>query len=115
MLKNNPRNIKYIPVIIFFVCLDLEEKSSFLDGHELSSTFGVLVGLKVKKCDFRVECSRELIHNSQVEAQNYRWTRERLPEWKRESALLSQPIMGGRYFLDALKRSAGRDTGARFS
>jgi len=25
--KNNPRNIDYMPVVIFFVCLDLEPKS----------------------------------------------------------------------------------------
>jgi hypothetical protein len=24
-----------MPVVIFFACLDLEEKSSFLDGHKL--------------------------------------------------------------------------------
>jgi hypothetical protein len=50
--KNNPRNIKHMPacpvgprentgtgpadrtgVVIFFACLDLEQKSSFMDGH----------------------------------------------------------------------------------
>jgi len=31
--KNNPRNINYMPAIIFFACLDLEQKSSFMDGH----------------------------------------------------------------------------------
>jgi hypothetical protein len=31
--KNNPRNINYMPVVIFFACLDLEQKSSFMDGH----------------------------------------------------------------------------------
>jgi len=31
--KNNPRNNKYMPVVIFFACLDLEQKSSFMDGH----------------------------------------------------------------------------------
>ncbi|MDH4205736.1 MAG: hypothetical protein OEV45_09435, partial [Desulfobacteraceae bacterium] len=31
--KNNPRNIKHMPVVIFFECLDLEQKSSFMDGH----------------------------------------------------------------------------------
>jgi hypothetical protein len=43
--KNNPWNIKYMPacpvkceayfsgVIIFFTCLDLEKKSSVMDGH----------------------------------------------------------------------------------
>jgi hypothetical protein len=25
--KNNPRNINYMPVVIFFACLDLEQKS----------------------------------------------------------------------------------------
>jgi hypothetical protein len=33
--KNNPRNIKNMPVVIFFACLDLEQKSSFMDGHYL--------------------------------------------------------------------------------
>jgi hypothetical protein len=33
--KNNPRNINYMPAVIFFACLDLEQKPSFLDGHEL--------------------------------------------------------------------------------
>ena len=31
--KNNPRNIKHMPAVIFFACLDLEQKSSFPDGH----------------------------------------------------------------------------------
>ena len=31
--KNNPRNIKHMPVVIFFACLDLEQKSLFMDGH----------------------------------------------------------------------------------
>jgi hypothetical protein len=30
----NPRNIKNMPVVIFITCLDLEQKSSFVDGHE---------------------------------------------------------------------------------
>jgi len=34
--KNNPRNINHMPVVIFFACLDLEQKSSFLDGHLLN-------------------------------------------------------------------------------
>jgi hypothetical protein len=29
----NPQNINYMPVVIFFACLDLEEKSSCMDGH----------------------------------------------------------------------------------
>jgi hypothetical protein len=33
--KNNPRNINYMPAVIFFACLDLEQKSSFMDGHYL--------------------------------------------------------------------------------
>ena len=33
--KNNPRNINYMPTVIFFACLDLEQKSSFMDGHQL--------------------------------------------------------------------------------
>jgi hypothetical protein len=33
--KNNPRNINYMPVVIFFACLDLEQKFSFMDGHSL--------------------------------------------------------------------------------
>ena len=36
--KNNPRNIKHMPVVIFFACLDLEQKSLFMDGHFLRST-----------------------------------------------------------------------------
>ena len=28
--KNNPRNIKYMPVVIFFARLDLERKSSLI-------------------------------------------------------------------------------------
>ncbi|RZB36895.1 MAG: hypothetical protein SRB2_01695 [Desulfobacteraceae bacterium Eth-SRB2] len=35
--KNNPRNINYMPAVIFFACLDLEQKSSFMDGHEIGS------------------------------------------------------------------------------
>jgi hypothetical protein len=31
--KNNPRNINYMPAVIFFACLDLEQKSLFMDGH----------------------------------------------------------------------------------
>jgi hypothetical protein len=31
--KNNPRNINYMPAVIFFACLDREQKSSFMDGH----------------------------------------------------------------------------------
>jgi len=34
-LKNNPRNTQCIPAVIFFACLDLEQKFSFLDGHYL--------------------------------------------------------------------------------
>ena len=34
--KNNPRNIKHMPAVIFFACLDLEQKSSFMDGHYLA-------------------------------------------------------------------------------
>jgi hypothetical protein len=33
--KNNPRNINYMTAVIFFACLDLEQKSSFMDGHWL--------------------------------------------------------------------------------
>ena len=29
----NPRNITYMPVVIFFTCLDLEQKSSVTDRH----------------------------------------------------------------------------------
>jgi hypothetical protein len=35
--KNNPLNIHYMPAVIFFACLDLEQKSSFMDGHWLRS------------------------------------------------------------------------------
>jgi len=31
--KFYPRNINYMPVVKFFAGLDLEQKSSFLDGH----------------------------------------------------------------------------------
>jgi len=42
--KNNPQNIKHMPacpvgpadrtgMVIFFECLDLEQKSSFMNGH----------------------------------------------------------------------------------
>ena len=34
--KNNPRNIRHMPVVIFFACLDLEQKSRFMDGHYLA-------------------------------------------------------------------------------
>jgi hypothetical protein len=34
--KNNPRNIKHMPVVMFFAGLDLKQKISFLDGHYLS-------------------------------------------------------------------------------
>jgi len=27
--------MKYMPVVIFLACLDLEQKSSFMDGHQL--------------------------------------------------------------------------------
>jgi len=37
--KNNPRNIKHMPAVIFLACLDLEQKSSFMDGHSLGSIF----------------------------------------------------------------------------
>jgi hypothetical protein len=33
MQKNNLRNIKHTPVVIFFAGLDLEQKASFMDGH----------------------------------------------------------------------------------
>jgi hypothetical protein len=32
--KFYPRNINYMPVVKFFACLDLNQNSSFLDGHE---------------------------------------------------------------------------------
>ena len=35
--KNYPRNIKYMPAAIFFVRLDLEKNSSFLDRHYLNA------------------------------------------------------------------------------
>jgi hypothetical protein len=31
--KNNPRNINYMSAVIFIACLDIEQKSSFMDGH----------------------------------------------------------------------------------
>ena len=33
--KNNPRNINYMPVVIFFVRLDLEQKTSYINRHHL--------------------------------------------------------------------------------
>ena len=33
--KNNPRNITHMPAVIFLACLDIEQKSSFMDGHYL--------------------------------------------------------------------------------
>jgi len=33
LLKIYPRNINDMPVVKFFAGLDLEQKSSFLDGH----------------------------------------------------------------------------------
>jgi len=33
--KNNPQNIKHMLAVIFFACLDIEQKSSFLDGHQV--------------------------------------------------------------------------------
>jgi hypothetical protein len=38
-VKNYHRNIKYMPVAIFFVRLDLEKNSSFLDRHYLARIF----------------------------------------------------------------------------
>jgi hypothetical protein len=35
--KNNPRNIKHMPAIIFFACLDLERKFSLI--NRLIDTF----------------------------------------------------------------------------
>ena len=37
-LKNNPQNIKHMPVVIFFARLDLEQKSSFMDRHYLQAS-----------------------------------------------------------------------------
>jgi len=34
--KNNSRNINQMPVVIFFACLDLEQKSLFMDGHKFT-------------------------------------------------------------------------------
>ncbi len=31
-----------MPVVIFFACLDLEQKSSFLDGHYLTNTLIII-------------------------------------------------------------------------
>ena len=31
----NPRNINYMAVVIFFACLDIEQKFPFMDGHSL--------------------------------------------------------------------------------
>jgi hypothetical protein len=28
--------MNYMPVVIFFACLDLDQKSSFMDGHKLT-------------------------------------------------------------------------------
>ena len=45
--KNNPRNIKHMPVVICFACLDLEQKSSFMDGHWLTYISYFLVSGRV--------------------------------------------------------------------
>jgi hypothetical protein len=37
MLKKSPRNIKHMAAVIFLAGLDLEQKSSFLDGHQLAN------------------------------------------------------------------------------
>jgi len=37
-LKNNPQNINYMLAVIFFACLDLEQKSKFMDGHYISES-----------------------------------------------------------------------------
>jgi len=47
-LKNNPQNINYMLAVIFFACLDLEQKSSFMDGNQLKITclsFNLLTNL----------------------------------------------------------------------
>ena len=33
--KNYPRNTNQMPAVIFFACLDLEQKSLVMDGHKL--------------------------------------------------------------------------------
>ena len=39
--KNYPRNINHMPVVIFVACLDLEQKSLFMDGHYLNSLLAI--------------------------------------------------------------------------
>jgi len=36
--ENNPQNINYMPAVIFLACLDLDQKSSFLDGYYLMAS-----------------------------------------------------------------------------
>jgi len=42
--KNNPRNITHMPAVIIFACLDLEQKSCFLDGHYLGGGGNIACG-----------------------------------------------------------------------
>jgi len=46
--KNNPQNINYMPAVIFFACLDLEQKSSFMEGHYVIFTKPLIFGEFVK-------------------------------------------------------------------
>jgi hypothetical protein len=34
--KNNPWNIYHMPAVIFFACLDLEQKLSYMHGHRIA-------------------------------------------------------------------------------
>ncbi|HSQ83185.1 MAG TPA: hypothetical protein VLM43_00560, partial [Desulfobacterales bacterium] len=49
--KNNPWNINHMPAVIFFACLDFEQKSSFLDEHYLRVLlvlFKMVMGKNIK-------------------------------------------------------------------
>jgi hypothetical protein len=39
--KFYPRNISYMPAVKFIACLELERKSSFLDGHQLGNSIDI--------------------------------------------------------------------------
>jgi hypothetical protein len=56
--KNNPRNIKHMTAcplgledrtgaVIFFACLDIEQKSSFVDGHELTFNRAIMMPINM--------------------------------------------------------------------
>jgi hypothetical protein len=58
----NPRNINYMPAVIFFACLDFEQKSSFMDGHYLSPKYN----LKVEGINFYFYMGRRKAVSSEL-------------------------------------------------